>query len=117
MQYREDALEPLHPLGHLHRRWAQRGDQRPQLPQLAFQADVLVGLRRQEPLGVRGQHLQPGSIGTLCSGDGGLEAMQQRCQRVRLLLHEGTPRGVQGSLRPSIMEATGAGASQELPKK
>jgi len=77
VQHRDDALDSLYPLGQLHRRLAQVGDQRSQLPPFMLQADVLLRLRPQGPFGVCRQRLEPTSIGMARHpGHGGLDVVQ-----------------------------------------
>lgn len=63
VRHRDGAFQPLHSLRQLRRRRAQSSDQRPQLHQLALQADVLRRLGCEKLLRLRRQPLEPGSSG------------------------------------------------------
>jgi len=76
------------------------------LPLLALQVDVLQRLCHQEPLGVCGQGLEPEGIDMAMElRHNGLEALEHPGQCVGVLVNEGTPHRVQGSLGNILIQA------------
>ena len=81
------------------------------MPSLTLQTDVLLRLRRQEPLVSCRQRLEPESIDMAMEpSHGGLDALEPPGERMDLPADEGTPRQVQGELEDGIVQGKAPGA-------